>query len=98
MPRQLLFRGFAIGAYLLGVAGMAILFAYILGTGTGVWPRKDPENGAFAWLNDVGWMLLFACQHSGMARQSFKQWWTRWLPAALERSIYVAFTGIVAVG
>lgn len=38
---------------------------------------------------DVALIGLFGCQHSVMARPSFKNWWTQYVPQPLERSIYV---------
>lgn len=57
--------------------------------------RGPAEPWAFALLVDVGLIGLFGLQHSVMARQGFKQGWTRIVPAPIERSVYVLASSAV---
>jgi protein-S-isoprenylcysteine O-methyltransferase Ste14 len=84
---------FAIAAFLIGVAGLAALLGYVAFKGMGIAPRPESAEGPVPFLVDVGWLMLFALQHSGMARRGFK----RWMPTNLERAIYVAASGIVTL-
>ncbi|MCV7028014.1 methanethiol S-methyltransferase [Mycobacterium sherrisii] len=77
-------------AYLL----FLLSFGYAIGfVGNIVVPRSvDRAIGAPVWLAvliDVVLLGVFALQHSVMARPAFKRWWTRWVPAPIERSTYV---------
>ena len=77
-------------SYLLFLA----VFVYLAGFVTGIAVPRTVDRAieaplAQAIMIDVGLLTVFALQHSVMARPGFKRWWTRYVPAAVERSTYV---------
>jgi protein-S-isoprenylcysteine O-methyltransferase Ste14 len=43
----------------------------------------------------LGWFVLFALQHSGMARRRFKERWLRLVPEGTERSAFVLASSLM---
>lgn len=62
--------------------------------GIGINHRDAALDGAAAWAVNLGLLVLFGFSHSLMARPAFKRWWTGYLPAALERSVYLAVSAL----
>ncbi len=84
---------FAVFLYLIAFVGGYMLA--FLGMPKTVDFGMPPEFYTGSVASNVGLMLLFAVQHTIMARQGFKKMITKIIPPALERSFFVLVTSLV---
>jgi len=96
--RWLLFL-YGIFAYVVGPVGQIWLILYISDWNIISKNINIPQelSSTSALLIDIGLIVLFGLQHSGMARRGFKRIVTRYIPEASERSTYVLLSGVVFI-
>lgn len=80
------------GAYFIGLGGFLGNFLGYYSVDSGPGTPLLP-----AILINVGLMVLFGLPHSLMARRSFKEWWTKIIPPAAERSTFMLQSGLMAL-
>src|ERR1700758_2684914 len=88
-----------------GAAAYALflaVFLYLIGFVGGFLVPRTVDQAIAAPIGqaivvNTALVALFGVQHSAMARPGFKRWWTRFVPAAIERSTYVWLSNAVLV-
>jgi protein-S-isoprenylcysteine O-methyltransferase Ste14 len=81
---------YAVVAYLSFLAVTAWGIAFLANSTVAPTTVDGPRKNA-AWVVDIGLLLLFAVQHTVMARDSFK----RFIPASVERATFVLASAAV---
>ena len=93
--KKILVIGFGVFSYLF----FAAAFVYAIGFLSNAMVNKSIDRGVVhpglgSLLVDFALLGLFAIQHSGMARRSFKSWEKKILPEPLQRSTFVLLASL----
>lgn len=96
--RRSLILAFAGVAYVLSLASLAYIVGFIADFGV---PKAISDGERLplwtAIAIDAVLIAMFGLHHSITARSSFKRWWTKIVPASIERATYLYMT-VIMVG
>jgi len=98
--KRIAILAFSAIAYVVFLATFVYLIAFL--SGLAIVPYDVDQGGSArpalaAAAIDLVLILIFAVQHSSMARPWFKRWWTRLVPSAVERSAYVLAASLALI-
>lgn len=98
MAKRILFFVYGVASYSIFLATFLYAIAFIGNLGAPTALDGAPRGSVpLAIAIDAGLLMLFAVQHSVMARPWFKQRWTRVVPRPIERSTYVLFSSAALI-
>ena len=87
---------YALGGYALGVASSIYIVGFMLQLGVPKHINSGPAAEIWpAALLNLGLVWLFGLHHSVTARTRFKAWWTKLVPAPVERATYLYMTALM---
>jgi len=94
--KRAVFFAYGIACYVLFLG----IYAYLAGFVGNLFVPQTIDSGSAGPVSaavavNLALLVLFAGQHSLMARPAFKRVWTRFIPQPIERSTYVLFSCIV---
>lgn len=99
MQRKMFFV-YGVFSHALFLIVYAWMAAFVGNFGFGLIPTIDsaPTSslGAAVAIDSL-LIALFGVQHSIMARPTFKRWWTRYVPEAIERATYVLISNLLMI-
>lgn len=89
---------YALLAYLIFLATMGYFLFFLAGAVVPITVDSPSQHSlTVAIAIDIALILLFAVQHSVMARPAFKRMWTKIVPASMERATYVHASNVVLI-
>jgi protein-S-isoprenylcysteine O-methyltransferase Ste14 len=90
--KRIAFFAYGVACHVLFLAVYGWMCLFVGNFGFGLIPTIDAPSGgsiAAAVIVDALLIAAFGVPHTVMARPRFKNWWTRYVPAPIERSTYV---------